>query len=100
MVGLTLKKCLKSAMSNCGNVDGNEMFGCTKNDVIPKFLLFKLATSHFKNSNVYKKCKIRLLEEEIKSKKKRINTLEKGAQRVKEELQGTLSEISINQLKH
>ena len=86
-----LRKCL---------LDLRFLLDCKKKNVIPKFILFKLVTRHFKNSHVYKKCKIRLLEEEIKSKKKRINTLEKDAQRVKEELQGTLSEISINQLKH
>ena len=39
--------------------------------------------------------KIRLLEEEIKSKRKRINTLEKDTHRFKEELQRTLSVLDI-----
>ena len=38
-----------------------------KNGVIPKFLGFKLANRHLNNSYVYRKCQLRLLEEEIKS---------------------------------
>ena len=34
----------------------------------PTFLRFKLANRNFNNSHVYKKCQIRLLEEEIKTK--------------------------------
>ena len=67
-----------------------------KNDVIPKFLRFKLANRHLKNSQAYKNCQIRLLEEETKSKRERINSLEKNAQRVKEELHGTLSVLDFS----
>ena len=67
-----------------------------KNDVIPKFLRFKLVNRHLKNSHVYKKSQIRFLEEEIKSKQNRINTLEKDTQRVKEELQRTLSVLDFS----
>ena len=66
--------------------------------VIPKFLHFKLANRYLKNSHVYKKCQIGLLEEEIKSKQKRINTFEKDAQRVKEEWQGTLSVLDFSNI--
>ena len=64
--------------------------------VIPKFLHFKLANRQLKNSHVYKKCQIRLLEEEIKSKGKRISTLEKDGERVKKELQKTLSVLDFS----
>ena len=70
--------------------------GLQEKRVIPKFLRFKLANRHLKNSHVYKKCQIRLLEEEIKSKRKRINTLEKETQRVEEELQRTLSVLDFS----
>ena len=43
------------------------------------------------NSIVYKKCQIKLLEEEIRAKRKKINILEKDTKRIKEELQGTVS---------
>ena len=42
------------------------------------------------------KCQIRLLEEKIKSKRKRINTLENDTQRVKEELQRTFSVLDLS----
>ena len=43
------------------------------------------------NHVVYKKCQIKLLEEEIRTKRKRMNILEKDTKRIREELQGTLS---------
>ena len=78
------------------HLDLRFLLDCKKNGVIPKFLRFKLANRHLKNSHVYKKCQIRLLEEEIKSKRKRINTLEKDTQRIKEELQRTFSVLDFS----
>ena len=72
------------------------LLDCKKNGVIPKFLRFKLANRHLNNSHVYRKCQLRLLEEEIKSKRKRINTLENDTQRVKEELQRTFSVLDFS----
>ena len=62
-----------------------------KTNLIPKFLQFKLRNRHLHNSVVYRKCQIKLLEERIKAKRKRINVVEKDTKRIKEELQGTLS---------
>ena len=46
---------------------------------------------------MYRKCQLRLLEEEeIKSEQKRINTLENDTQRVKEELQRTFSVLDFS----
>ena len=67
---------------------------CKKNG--PKFLRFKLANRHLNNSHVYRKCQLRLLEEEIKPKRTRINTLENDTQRVKEELQRTFSVLDLS----
>ena len=72
------------------------LLDCKKNGVISKFLHFKLANRHLNNSHVYRKCQLRLLEEEIKSKRKRINTLENDTQRVKEELQRTFSVLDFS----
>ena len=36
--------------------------GFLKSSVIPDFISFKLANRHINNCDVYKKCKIRLLE--------------------------------------
>ena len=89
---------LKSAIFNllkC-HLDLSFLLDCKKNGVIPKFLRFKLPNRHLKNSHVYSKCQVRLLKEEIKSKQKKINTLEKDTQRVKEELQRTLSVLDFS----
>ena len=43
------------------------------------------------NYVVYRKCQIKVLEEEIRAKRKRINILEKDTKKIREELQGTLS---------
>ena len=74
-----------------GHLDLRFLLECKKNNLIPKFLQFKLAKRHLYNSVVYKKFQIKLLEEEIRANRKRINILEKDTKRVKEELQGTLS---------
>ena len=50
------------------HLDLRFLLDCKKNGVIPKFLRFKLANRHLNNSHVYRKCQLRLLEEEIKSK--------------------------------
>ena len=60
-------------------------------NLIPKCLQFKLANIHLHNSLVYKICQTKLLEEEIRGKRTRINTLENDAKKIKEELQGKLS---------
>ena len=95
MVRLTLKKYegLKSTISNCQkfHLDLRFLLDCKNNGVIPKFVRFKLANRHLKNSHMYKKCQIRFLEEEIKSKRNRINTLEKDTHGIREELQRTHS---------
>ena len=78
------------------HLDLRFLLDCKNNSVIPKFPRFKLTNRHFKSSNVYKKFQIRLLEEEIRSKRKKINTLEKDKKRVKEELQRTLSVLDFS----
>ena len=74
-----------------GHLDLRFLLECKKNNLMPKFLQFKLGNRHLHNSVVYKKCQMKLLEEEIRAKRKRINILEKDTKRIKEELQGTLS---------
>ena len=50
------------------HLDLRFLLDCENNGVVPKFLRFKLANRHLKSSRAYKKCQIRLLEEEIRSK--------------------------------
>ena len=74
-----------------GHLDLRFLQGCQKKNLNPKILQFKFANRHLHNSAVYKKCQIKLLEEEIKAKQKRIDILEKDTKRIREELRGTLS---------
>ena len=74
-----------------GHLDLRILLECKKNNLIPKFLQFKLPNRHLHNSLVYKKCRIKLLEEKIRAKEKRINILKKDTKRIRKELQGTLS---------
>ena len=78
------------------HLDLRFLLDCKKSGVIPKFLRFKLANRQLNNSHVYRKCQLRLLEEEIKSKRKRINTLENDTQRVKKKLQRTFSVLDFS----
>ena len=100
MVRLLLKK--TRSFEKCDfkfrkcHLDLRFLLDCKKNGVIPKFLRFKLANRHLNNSHVYRKCQLRLLEEEIKSKQMRINTLENDTKMVKEELQRTSSVLDFS----
>ena len=64
------------------HLDLRFLLDCKKNGDIPKFICFKLVNRDLNNSHVYKKSKIRLVEEEIKSKRMRTDTLEKDTHRV------------------
>ena len=68
---------------------------CKQKNLMQKFLQFKLASKHLHNSVAYKKCQIKLLEGEIRAKRKRINILKKYTQMIREELQGTISCLNI-----
>ena len=57
-----------------------------------------MANRYLHNSVIYKKCQIKLLEEEIRANRKRINILEKDTKRIKEELQGTLSCLDFSDI--
>ena len=78
------------------HLDLRFLLDCKKNAVIPKFLRLILANRHLNNSHVCRKCQFRLLEKEMKSKRKKIKTLENDTQRVKEELQGTFSVLDFS----
>ena len=80
------------------HLDLRFLLDCKKNGVIPNFLRVKLTNRHLKNILVYRKCRIRLQEEEMKSKQEKINTLENDAQKVMEELKGTLSVLDFSDI--
>ena len=78
-----------------GHMNLRFLLECKKKNLIPSFLQFKLANRHLHNSVVCKKFQINLLEEEIRAKWNRTNILEKGTNRIKEQLQGTLSCLDL-----
>ena len=66
---------------------------CLHNNIIPKFLNFRVSNSYLKSSRAYHACHIKLLKEEISIKKSRIGTLEKDLNNRKEKLRETLGII-------
>ena len=74
-----------------GHLDLRFLLECKKNNLIPKYLQFKLANRNLHNSLVCKKCHTKLLEKEIKANQRRPNILEKDTKRIRKELQETLS---------
>ena len=53
-----------------GHLDLRFLLECQKNNLIPKFLQFKLVNRHLHNSAVHKKCQKKLLEKEIRKAEK------------------------------
>ena len=50
---------------------------CNDNNVIPKFLNFRVANNHLKFSTTYKQCQSNLVKEEIRQKKSTVQILQK-----------------------
>lgn len=64
---LKFEKC-NFKLQKC-HLDLRFLWDCKKSGFVPKFSRFKLANRHFKNSHARKNFQIRLLEDEIKSKR-------------------------------
>ena len=69
------------------------LVACLHNNIIAKFLNFRVGNSYLKSSRVYHVCQIKLIKEEISLKKSRIIILEKDFNNRKEKLRGTLGLI-------
>ena len=59
---------------------------CVENNVIPKFIQFRVANKEFRNSVACRKCLKKLLQQEVINKKQRYWLLEKDLKSVKDEL--------------
>ncbi len=68
---------------------------CQMNSIIPKFLRFRVANKHLRNSTTYQQCSQLLLNEEIRSKKSAIRNYRKEGERLKNELQSSLSHFDF-----
>ena len=59
---------------------------CVENNVIPKFIKFRVGNKKLQNSLTYRKCLNELLQEKVFSKKRRYRLLEKDLKSVKDKL--------------
>ena len=66
---------------------------CLENQVIPKFLNFRVSNLHLQTSRAYHTCQLKLLREEILFKRSRMKSLEKDFNSCKRKLRGTLGII-------
>ena len=66
---------------------------CLENQVIPKFLNFRVSKLHLKTSRAYHACQLKLLREEISFQQSRMKSLEKDFITRKRKLRGTLGII-------
>ena len=64
---------------------------CILNDVIPKFVRFKVVNCNLKNSDVYRTCQINLLNEELRIKKRLLEEKELGRSYLYDKLSGSIS---------
>ena len=48
---------------------------CLKNNIIPKFIQFRVSNKDLRNSTAYRQCQIKLLKQEISNKKRNLRTL-------------------------
>ena len=48
---------------------------CLKNNIIPKFVQFRVSNKDLRNSTAYRQCQIKLLKQEISNKKRNLRTL-------------------------
>ena len=69
---------------------------CLKNDIIPKFVQFRVSNKDLRNSTAYRQCQIKLLKQEISNKKRNLRTLRRDLTSVRNELSLKLSFIDLN----
>ena len=69
---------------------------CLKNNIIPKFVQFRVSNKDLRNSTAYRQCQIKLLKQEISNKKRNLRTLRRDLTSVRNELSLKLSFIDLN----
>ena len=72
-------------------LDINFSIKCQQENVIPKFLKFRLASKDLRNSVTHIKCQQNLLQTEINNKKSRLRTLQNEFNRLRNDLQSSLN---------
>ena len=69
---------------------------CLKNNIIPKFVQFRVSNNGLRHSSTYKQCQIKLIQQEVSNKKRRLRTLKRDLSSVRHELSLKLSFIDLN----
>jgi hypothetical protein len=72
-------------------IDINYLKTCRDAKVLPRFLQFRTANDSLRKSGTYDSCRSLLLDEEIRTKQKRLADLERKFRRTKSDLHETLS---------
>ena len=83
-----------------GNADLEFLQTCRDNDLIPKFLNFRLYNQKLKSSELYRNMQKQLLDHEIKDKEKKLSMLEKSCKTLYSHLKDTTSILDFNHLWH
>ena len=71
---------------------------CLKNNIILKFVQFRVSNKDLRNPTAYRQCQIKLFKQEISNKKKKLKTLRRDLSSVKNELSLKLIFIYLNHL--
>ena len=71
---------------------------CGDNNLIPKFLNFKVTNTFLRDSKAYRECQVKLLKQEIQNKKSHHRTSERELKNLQNELVRTLSLIDYTHL--
>ena len=59
---------------------------CLKNNIIPKFVQFRVSNKDLRNSTAYRQCQIKLLKQEISNKKRNLRSLRRDLTSVRNEV--------------
>ena len=71
---------------------------CSENNLMPKFLNFKVTNTSLRDSKAYRDCQLKLLKQEIQSKKSQHRTKEKELKTLQNELVRTLSLVDYSHI--
>ena len=73
---------------------------CIRNNVVPKFVQFRVANKDLRNSPSYRQCQTKLLKQEISNKKRRARLLKKDLQSARNDLMCKLTWIDFNHVRN
>ena len=71
---------------------------CLDNNLIPKFVRFKVTNSALKSSKAYRDCQLRLLKQELTNKKSARRTFVAQSKKLKDELVRTISLVDYSHI--